>query len=81
MQAYTDINGLSEYSGIPVSTLRDYKDRDGLPYFKLRGKLMFKLSEFDHWMERWRVDTDEDLSAIVDNALKAVAPDRVSDSQ
>lgn len=75
MQEYTDLRGLIDYSGIPKPTLRDYIKRDGLPCFKLRGKIVVKLSEFDQWIEKYRLDTGQDFQRIVDDALHAVASD------
>ena len=54
---YFDLPGLNAYSCIPVPTLRDYIKRDGLPYFKLRGKILVRRSEFDAWVNSHRVDS------------------------
>ena len=53
---YFDLPGLNAYSCIPVPTLRDYIRRDGMPCFKLRGKILVKRSEFDAWVNDHRVD-------------------------
>ena len=69
---YFDLQGLSRYACIPVSTLRDYMRKEGLPYFKPRGKVLVKRSEFDKWLERYRIDRSERLNAIVDDVLRKV---------
>ena len=52
---YLDLHGLKHYTSIPVSTMRDYIKREGLPCFKVRGKILVKRSEFDAWMESYRI--------------------------
>ena len=41
----------------------------GLPHFKLRGKILVRLSEFDQWIETFRVDTKQELNNLVDDVL------------
>jgi hypothetical protein len=60
---YLDLHGLEHYTSIPVSTMRDYIKREGLPCFKVRGKILVKRSEFDHWLDGYRVQSIEDLKA------------------
>ena len=64
-----DLKGLSEHSSLGVPTLRDYLRSGGLPYFKLRGKILVRLSEFERWLESFRVNTKQDLSILVDDVL------------
>ncbi len=64
-----DLKGLSEHSSLGVPTLRDYLRSGGLPYFKLRGKILVRLSEFDQWLESFRVDTKQKLNNLVDDVL------------
>ena len=66
---YFDLPGLKAYSCIPVPTLRDYIKRDGMPYFKLRGKILVKRSEFDTWMDEHRVDVADELNGKVTEVL------------
>ena len=60
-----DLRGLSEHSSLGVPTLRDYLRSGGLPYFKLRGKILVRLSEFDQWLESFRVDSKQELDSLV----------------
>jgi hypothetical protein len=64
-----DLKSLSRYSCLGVPTLRDYLRSGGLPYFKLKGKILVRLSEFDKWLESFRVDTKQDLNNLVDDIL------------
>jgi hypothetical protein len=64
-----DLKGLSEHSSLGVPTLRDYLRSGGLPYFKLKGKILVRLSEFDQWLESFRVDTKQELNNLVDDVL------------
>jgi excisionase family DNA binding protein len=60
-----DLKSLSEHSSLGVPTLRDYLRSGGLPYFKLRGKILVRLSEFDQWLESFRVDSKQELDSLV----------------
>jgi hypothetical protein len=66
---YFDLKGLSVYAAMGVPTLREYIRSEGLPCFKVKGKLLVKRSEFDRWLERYRVNQAQDLDSIVDGAL------------
>ena len=58
-----------EYSDFAISTLRQHCKSGGLPHYKVCGKILIKKSEFDEWMERFRVDPDLNLNAIVDGVM------------
>lgn len=65
-----DLKGLSEYSSLGIPTLRDYLRSGGLPYFKLKGKILVRLSEFNQWLESFRIDTKQHLNIIVNGVMK-----------
>jgi hypothetical protein len=69
---YFDLKALSGYSSLGVGTLRDYP-QIGLPHFKLKGKILVKRSEFDGWMEGFRVDKNEEVNEIVDGVIKGLS--------
>ena len=65
---YFDLSGLSVYSNLGVSTLRNHIRR-GLPSFKVGGKILVRKSEFDQWIEQFRLHKKRDISRIVDEAI------------
>jgi len=67
-----DLRGLSEYSSLGVPTLRDYLRSGGLPYFKLKGKILVRLSEFDIWLEDYRVKRTRQINDIVDDVMSSL---------
>ena len=67
-----DLKRLSEYSSLGIPTLRDYLRSNGLPYFKLKGKILVRLSEFNNWLESFKVDTKPDLDTLADDVLKSL---------
>lgn len=68
---YFDLEGLSTYSALRVPTLREYIKDKKLPAFKVRGKILIRRSEFDLWLERFRVkDKVEDIITGVLGDLK-----------
>ena len=52
---YFDLEGLSTYSALRVPTLREYIKGKRLPAFKVKGKILIRRSEFDAWLEKFRV--------------------------
>jgi excisionase family DNA binding protein len=66
---YFDLKGLSVYAAISVGSLRDYIKSDGLPSFKVRGKILIRRSEFDRWLERYRINKCQDLNRLVDGVM------------
>ena len=67
-----DLKNLSQHSCLGVPTLRDYIRSGGLPHFKLKGKILVRLSEFNRWLESFRVDTKSDLNNLVDDILESL---------
>ncbi|MEA1947006.1 MAG: helix-turn-helix domain-containing protein [Thermodesulfobacteriota bacterium] len=67
-----DLKGLSEYSSLGIPTLRDYIRSNGLPCFKIKGKILIKLSEFDTCLKRYRVNRNQDLDSIVDEVMDSL---------
>jgi hypothetical protein len=72
IDCYLDLKGLSAYSALAVPTLRDYlKDiTKPLPHFKVKGKILVKKSEFDHWLEVYRVSDSRELNNMVDTVIE-----------
>ena len=69
---YFDLRGLEVYSSIRVPTLRDYIRSDALPCFKVKGKILIRKSEFDRWLEQYRINRKHDLNRIVDDIIESV---------
>ena len=66
---YFDLKGLSQYSTLGVSTLRDHIRSGSLPSFKVKGKILVRKSEFDNWLEENFRITGERLSHMVDEIM------------
>jgi hypothetical protein len=69
---YFDLRGLEAYSALKVSTLRDHIRSEGLPYFKVKGKLLIRKSEFDTWLEGYRVNRSKQINDIVDDVMDSL---------
>jgi hypothetical protein len=67
-----DLRGLSKYSSLGVPTLRDYLRSGGLPYFKLKGKILVRLSEFNNWMESFKIEPKQELNSLVDGVISSL---------
>jgi len=73
---YMDLKGLSAYSHLAVSTLRDHIRSGKLPCFKVKGKILIKKSEFDQWIEQFRLHKNQDIGRIVEEAVGRVRPSK-----
>ena len=69
---YFDLKGLSAYSAVSVGSLRDYLKSGGLPFFKLRGKILIKRSEFDAWLEAYRFNKKQELNSLVGGVMDSL---------
>ena len=69
---FLDLRGLSKYSSLGIGTLRDYIRSAGLPHFKLKGKILVRVSEFDIWLESFRVDAKQGLNDIVNDVMESL---------
>ena len=47
--------------------------REGLPHFKLKGKILVKRSEFDGWLESFRINKDHELGDLVDGVIRGLS--------
>ena len=68
---YLDLKGLASYSSLGVGTIRDYL-KQGLPAFKIKGKVLIRKSEFDEWIEGFRLGTKRDLDAMVADVVEVL---------
>jgi hypothetical protein len=68
---FFDLKGLSVYSSLAVGTLRDYLRHGNkpVPHFKLKGKILVRKSEFDTWLEAFRVNRKQRLNGVVNEVM------------
>ena len=66
---YFDLRGLSAYSSLGVPTIREHIKLSGLPAFKVKGKLLVRMSEFDKWIEGYRQNKAQDLDVLVEGVM------------
>lgn len=67
---YFDLQSASAYSSLGISTIRAYIRSAGLPSFRVKGKILIKRSEFDAWIESFRIKKEDDLAQIVDETVQ-----------
>jgi hypothetical protein len=53
---YLSLQGLSKFSSLSVKTLRSYLMHQvhPLPHYRLPGKILVKLDDFEAWIQRYR---------------------------
>ena len=69
---FFDLRGLSAYSAMAISTLRNFISSGNLPAYKVGGKILIKKSEFDAWINIFRINKKQDLSNMVDDILSNI---------
>ncbi len=60
----------SNYIGLSIRTLESHLAE--IPHYRVGGRILFKRSELDHWVQAHREETDVDVDALANDALKAV---------
>ena len=66
---YFDLPGISHYTSMKPGTIRDHITGKAMPCFKVGGKLLFRRSEVDRWIEQFRHTKSQDLAKIVDDIM------------
>lgn len=71
---YLSLRDLATYSGLSVSTLRDYVNhlRPPLPHYRIGARIMVRRSEFDQWVRQFREDGSTALEAVADRILASM---------
>ena len=68
-----DLRGLNAYCpALKVPTLRDYIKSGELPCYKVKGKILIRKSEFDHFLEKYRLNKKQDLNNIIDGVMDSL---------
>jgi hypothetical protein len=70
---YLPLTELATYSGLSVRTLRDYLHDPvaPLPHFLQGGKIVVRRSEYDDWMQRFRVqEAGADVTAVLEAMVR-----------
>ena len=75
---YLDLKGLSAYSNLGVSTLRYHIKQNRLPCFQIPGKMdkggkiLVLRSEFDEWLEQFRLNGHLNINAVADEVVSRI---------
>ena len=75
VQVYFDLATLAMRLSLSKRTIRNYirDPADPLPAYRVGGKLLFKWSKVEQWLERWRVrpvDVDRIVSEFCSEVLE-----------
>jgi hypothetical protein len=69
---YMSLRALGAYSGLSVRTLRGHLSDPvrPLPHYRVRGKILIRVREFDGWIQQFRVVRPAStIEAIVDDVV------------
>lgn len=77
LDPYFTLAALSQYSGLANRTLRKWMadPMRPLPVYRVGGKLLVRVSEFDAWVSGFRADGGS-LKAMVDDVMSKLEGDR-----
>lgn len=66
---YLDLRGLSNYSSLSIPCLRDYIRSGLMPAYKLKGKLIVRRSEYDAWIQKFRL---KNINSVIDEVMESL---------
>jgi len=61
LRSFLTVEGAAEYLGIKVSTIYQYTSKKILPHYKIRRKILFKVTELNEFIESHRVHTSAEI--------------------
>ena len=77
---WLDLRQLTEYAAVSERTIRTWihSPLDPLPAVQVRGKILVRKSDFDHWLEHHRIKSlgTFDLNGIVQEMVEDVSDGR-----
>ena len=63
----------SQYLSISISFLERLMAEEGLPFYRVKKKVLFRKHEIDRWIEQyWEQGESQDLKKIADEAVRKV---------
>lgn len=71
---YLDLRALARYSCLSVRKLREHLQSPAhpLPHFRVGGKVLVRISEFDRWIATYRGRANVRVDAIVDDVVRTL---------
>ena len=75
--SYLSVRAAAEYLGLSARSLQ--RLRSEIPHYRPGGKILFKRSDLDRWMELYRQEpiTQKDLKTLVDAVVRKVRGNQV----
>jgi len=61
MKPYLNVVETSIYLGLQISTIYSYTSKKVIPFYKIRRKILFKVSELNEYIENHRVKTTAEI--------------------
>lgn len=72
---YLTVKQLATYSGLAERTIRGFlkQPTNPLPHYRLGHKLLrVSRTDFQSWISRYRIDSDDQLSHVINDIVKSV---------
>jgi len=68
---YLSLPELAVYASVARNTLKKWL-KNGMPYYRVGRCIRVKVSEFNHWMNRFRGTSKPDLDTMLDQVMEEV---------
>ena len=63
----------SQYLSVSISFLERLMAEEGLPFYRVKKKVLFRKHEIDRWIEQyWEQGESQDLKQLADEAVRKV---------
>jgi hypothetical protein len=78
LDPFLSLRALAGYSGLSIRKLRDFLEQPQHPLacYRVGGKILVRLSDFDCWIAAYRHHGRRDVDAIVSDVLRDLQPHR-----
>jgi hypothetical protein len=75
LDPFLGLPALARYSSLSVRKLRDYLQdpTNPLAHFRVGGKVLVRVSEFDRWIAAYRARADARVGRIVDDVIRSLS--------
>ena len=76
LDPFLGLRALARYGGLSVRKLREYLRApvNPLPHYRVGGKVLVRVSDYDRWMLAFRARADARIDVIVDEVVRTLRP-------
>ena len=61
---FLNVMETSEYLGLQISTIYSYTSKKVIPFYKIRRKILFKVTELNEFIESHRIASNAEIESL-----------------